>query len=602
MLIENRKKDFNPTDKRYINVADPWKLSSQYSLQSDWQFRIYAQMLYRSKQCDYNVYFFTLTYQDKYLPTFHYDEFSVKCFNSDIINKFVRGVQMDLLRMFNCTDYDYIICDEYGSVTARPHHHGSFLVPSFVPPLAVHRLIKKHWSILTGQYKKNGCPIREKLGWVLPDKIKGWTDKKGIKHSDFQVDPKNIDSCAIYLSKYCTKQVGWLDNQVVADIRTRMESKQDLDGLRNFRKCRPKIKTSLHFGEIINDWIMCKNVPESITYDDDYKHNLFYGFLTPLHRKGYTSIPYYNVRKLKFSRVEEYVERIFEYCENEYYSYDIFTNLFTHNKKCLGICPLTGFDSFKGLRPLLKKKKLRYKWDVEISDLWRDYMPYEFQKKVEMVTDRINNAKCWLPNSNFHKWLKTKLNNDQYEHFNKIMSSVDVHSLALYSVAYQHRCSPLHLYAYLENPDLFKNGLSIEEYNCLLFDKYGKKSYNILNEDYNNNFYAYVNTFIDSDVELDASIAEFQRPYFSGRENLSVMNSLALDFYMSSANYVSRSYYLIDKPITFNVLFNSFPCFRYYDYILNLIQDYLSDVTEKKLKVINDKFEKKSKLKNSVYA
>lgn len=584
MLIENRKKDFNPTDKLYINVADPCRFSSQYSLQSDWQFRIYAQMLYRVKQCDYNVYFFTLTYQDKYLPTFTYEELSVKCFNSDLINKFVRGVQMDLLRMFNCTDYDYIICDEYGTETSRPHHHGSFLVPSFVPPLAVHRLIKKHWSVLTGQYKKNGCPIREKLGWVLPDKIKGWKDKKGIIHSDFQVDPKNIDSCAIYLSKYCTKQVGWRDNKVVIDIRTRIESKQDLDSIRQFRKCRPHIKTSLHFGEIINDWILGKNVPQPIIYDDDYKHNLFYGFLTPLHRNGYTSIPYYNVRKLKFSRVEEYVERIFEYCENEYYSYDIFS-----------------LPDFVGLRPLVKKKRLRYKWDTVISDLWRDYMPYEYQKKIEMVTDRINNAKCWQPTSNFHKWLKTKLNTEQYEHFNKIIHSIDVHSLAVYSVAYQHRCSPLHLYSYLENPDLFKNGLSIDEYNCLYFDKYRKKSYFVLEEVYTNNFYAYVNTFVDHDVELDASLAEVQRPYFSGREDLQTMNFHALDFYMSSANYLSRSYYLVDKPKTFNVLFNSFPCFRYFDLILNLIQDYLSECTEKKLKAINDKFEKKSKLKNSVY-
>lgn len=76
----------------------------------------------------------------------------------------------------------------------------------------------------------------------------------------------------------------------------------------------------------------------------------------------------------------------------------------------------------------------------------------------------------------------------------------------------------------------------------------------------------------------------------------------AKDFYMSKANYCTRSYYFTGKPHTNNVLFNSFPCFRFFDLVYSSIQDYLSECTERKMKVIEDKFEKKQELKNSVYA
>ena len=123
MNILNPKKDFNPTDKLFVNI-DKSSLVSQYSIQSDWQFRIYAQMLYRSTQCNYNIYFFTLTYKNCYLPTFQYREFACPCFSHELINKFCRACQMDLLRYYDVTDYDYIVCDEFGkSATCRSHHH-----------------------------------------------------------------------------------------------------------------------------------------------------------------------------------------------------------------------------------------------------------------------------------------------------------------------------------------------------------------------------------------------------------------------------------------------------------------------------------------------
>lgn len=603
MNILNPKKDFNPTDKLFVNI-DKSSLVSQYSIQSDWQFRIYAQMLYRSTQCNYNIFFFTLTYKNCYLPTFQYREFACPCFSHELINKFCRACQMDLLRYYDVTDYDYIVCDEFGkSATCRSHHHVSFMVPACVPPLVVHRIIKKNWSCVTKTYKKNGAPIRDSYGWVLPDKVKGWTDKKGIKHSDFQVDPKNIDSCAIYLSKYCTKQIGWFINPQVKKVFKEIVDNHDYTAYKEFCKTKPHLKTSLHFGECINDWVFGKNVPTAVKVDKDYKHNLFYGVFTPLHRKTLTRIPFYNVRKLMWSKVEEYVERKINFSENEYYSYDIFTNSATRSLQCINSsCPLTSFDVFKGLRPLVEKKSLRYKWDVEISEFWRNYMPYEYEHKIKHLTSKFSDAQCWDKHSTFHKWLKDTLNDENYKIFCSYLDSFSAVDLAIYITAYHNRCSPLHLYAFFENPNLFKNGLIITEQNVIIFDRYGKSSRNELIEEYDNNYYNYVTTFVEKDVELDASLADVQRPFFSGHETIEEMKRLALDFYLSKANYCSRSYYLTGKPDTYNVLFNSFPCFRGYDLVYNVINDYLQECNEKKLKCIEDKFNKKQQLKNQVYA
>lgn len=595
MLIKNSKKDFNPTDKAYIDVADSNLYATQFARQMDWQFRIYAQLLYRSEQCDYNIYFFTLTFKDKFLPKFEYDGLDCPCFDHDIVNKFCRGVQMDLLRYFDCIDYDYVLCEEFGkSATFRPHLHGCFAVHNKVPALAVLRLIKKQWSVLTGEYHRNGCPRRESLGWVLPSKL------KVPNHSDFQVKKENIDSCAIYLSKYCTKQIGWFINPKVKKVYKKLIKDGNKEAIQRFSKVKPRVKCSQHFGECIKDWIFNNNVPSQIKVKEDVNENLYNGVMTPLYRKGYTRIPFYIRRKLMWQKVEEYVEKYDTYDENEYYESDIFTNNVTRNLACIKAdCPFTAFNLFKGLRPLKADRRMRYKWDVEISDFWRQYMPYEYEHRIKDEIDRIDNCKVWLPNSNFHKWLRDKLSKEQYDYFNSLVKTIDSQSLAVYKVCYKGRVSPLHLYAYLENPYLFKDSVKIEEINTLYFDRFAKKSYNVLVEQFRNTYYQYTTTYVDKDVILEAILAEIQPPFFSGHEDVKTMIDNSFEFYMSKANYCSRAYYSTVVPELYNVTFNCFPCFRGYDLVWTLLNDYLSECNEKKLKIIADKFEKKKLLKDN---
>ena len=107
MIIRNRKNDLTPNDKPFVCV-DNDSLMSSFSKQSEWQFRIYAQMLSRVEQ-GYNWYFFTLTFSERFIPRFRFHEFECQCFSRVYIHKFLRGIQMDLLKKYNVTDYDYLV-------------------------------------------------------------------------------------------------------------------------------------------------------------------------------------------------------------------------------------------------------------------------------------------------------------------------------------------------------------------------------------------------------------------------------------------------------------------------------------------------------------
>ena len=287
MLIRNNKKDFNPTDKPFIEVADSWDLSSQLSRQSEWQFRIYAQMI--STQDKKNWYFFTLTYAEKYLPTHTYDGVTCPCFSRDCIHRFCRGIQMDMLKHHKVTDIDYLIASEFGSdqYSARPHHHGVLGVDKSVTPDIVHTLIKKHWSVLTGEYFCNGLPKRDPLGYVYPRLWYGGYDKKGHFHNPVMLDPTRYDSAAIYTSKYCCKQIGFFKNpKVKCLMRHLMEKGNDADK-HEWNRVKPFIYVSKHFGEIICEWVEGNGVPFPVKVDKDP----FVNIVSAAVELGYMNIP-----------------------------------------------------------------------------------------------------------------------------------------------------------------------------------------------------------------------------------------------------------------------------------------------------------------------
>lgn len=595
MIIKNPKINLNPTDKAYSHIADKDSVVSQFMKQSEWSFRIYAQMLHRVNN-GYNIYFFTLTFKDKFLPKFRFLDKECPCFDREIVRKFVRGVQMDLLKKYNVTDYDYILCCEFGkSATFRPHLHGCFMVPNNVSAEQVHDLIKKHWSVLTGRYAKNGMPFRESLGWVLPAKYFGGMDAKGHYHKPLMVDPKNIDSAAVYVSKYCTKQVDYYKNAQVIAMQKLIAKEGGFQDKRNFRRCCPFIKVSQHFGECIKDWIFGENIPNNnlIKVDENPFMNLASGIWTPLSRKSKTRIPYYIVRKLMFDKVEEIVEKIDEYTDQDWYSYSVFDD-----------------EIYKGLRPLIRRHKLKYTYITQYSDFWVDYSSFEFDYRVEQMINDIDLYRSFIDGRQFQDFLSGK--GVDVNHFRKKLNEIDSKSLAVYSVAYRGRFSPMHYYALKENPQLFTNslrGILTERHNKPVSDEYWKacgfEGFQVdtyYDEQLEFTYYNYVRTYVDLDFELYEELKErnILGPYYSGRESVSDMVSSAKGFYLSRLNYVqTREDTTVDEH--FNCLFNSFPCFEGFDLILNCIADYKEFCSTKKINKIRADYDKKKHDKDNFF-
>ena len=174
--LSNPTRNFSPADKVGFYVPDTDDVEYQDRRKYDWQMRIYAQMLKDSYE-DYNIYFFTLTYSDRFLPKFEvsipksYDYvhkqtvdkvYTFDVFSREDINRFITNLRQDLYRTFGITDMHYIICCEYGENTQRSHYHCMFAVPksgyinggetkTFVGPFTFHQLVNKHWSVVVSK-------------------------------------------------------------------------------------------------------------------------------------------------------------------------------------------------------------------------------------------------------------------------------------------------------------------------------------------------------------------------------------------------------------------------------------------------------------------
>lgn len=586
MIIRNRKNDLTPNDKPYVCV-DNDSLMSSFSKQSDWQFRIYAQMLYRSEQ-HYNWYFFTLTFSDKFIPRFRFHEFECQCFSRTYIHRFLRGIQMDLLKKYNVTDYDYLVACEYGKQNSfRGHHHGVMGVPDSVTPKQVHELIVKHWSVLTGRYYKDGKPERQPLGYVLPRVFSGGYDAKGKFHKPLLIDPQNYDSASIYVSKYVCKQVGFFQNSKVKELQAAVNNRGTIQDKRKFKNVCPFIYPSLHFGECIKDWVLGVNLPKSkaISVDPDWRVNLYEGIYTPLRRKSKTRIPSYIKRKLIFNCIRE--SEVVTY--KKFYCDDSFK------------CDYSLFDEdlTEEVRPPLKIKSTQYSYDSVYSDLAFQYLPYEYDRKIKSKIELFNSLDLTVDNEHFVDFLKGKLNDSQIDIFFSILGNYTSRQIAVYAVVYRSCVSPLHYWRYLTHRDDFRNQLRIEEYVAEITNFWGKKKY-IDTECFLTDFWEYSTTFCDFDP-IEAKLDGFEGVTFTGRETIDMMIDKAKAFYLDRLNYISRVSHHNEIPETFNVFFNSFPCFRYIDLLLSIIEDYSMFVNEQKLKKIHNDYEHKQELKNNFY-
>lgn len=165
-----------------------------------------------------DLYFFTLTYQNKYIPTIDIgDKRYYYCDHSDFRNMFNR-IRVNKLLPFS---FKYMIVSEYGGKRGRPHLHGILSVPALhqretraekiARGMLIHDVLLKEWrrnvaytESKTGKLVPNTrCPDWRPLCRyiVSPDGHRTfdchYVDPSGSAHGEMDV--------AFYVTKYCLK-------------------------------------------------------------------------------------------------------------------------------------------------------------------------------------------------------------------------------------------------------------------------------------------------------------------------------------------------------------------------------------------------------------
>ncbi|WGL31487.1 replication initiator protein [Dipodfec virus UOA04_Rod_1109] len=142
----------------------------------DWSTRV------QSMAKDYRLYFFTLTYSEKFVPRNKYGD---RIVSSEDITKFFKRFRINLARdygkshLFDSRGIKYILCSEYGPNSLRPHYHCILFVP-------------KSFSVSANYLKDNV--------------FRSWSRCLEVAF-DFQCvgsDCESIKKVSNYLSKYLT--------------------------------------------------------------------------------------------------------------------------------------------------------------------------------------------------------------------------------------------------------------------------------------------------------------------------------------------------------------------------------------------------------------
>ena len=619
--LANPTRNFSPADKVGFYVADTDDVEYQDRRKYDWQMRIYAQMLKDSYE-DYNIYFFTLTYSDRFLPKFevtipksydyvHKQTVDKVCtfdvFSRQDINRFITNLRQDLYRTFGITDMHYIICSEYGENTQRSHYHCMFAVPksgfinggetkTFVGPFTFHQLVNKHWSVVVSKTRVPGKRgedafkvVRSQLGFVLPKFFDG-RFVNGRNQKPILVEKNNIVNASKYVSKYCTKDLSFYNKK---DLKKAMDylKKHDEKQYHELKKHVPFIKVSQHFGECLVDVVCADSMPNwasGISRHDNQIDDCVDGIITPLCPKRYCPLPSYILRKLFVKRELHHKEVFYPPLGLVDFREDIFTDR-------------EDWAVYHG-----KRKVFKYYFTESKTDLYKACLPRLFDKAVNAQYDRlIDFVRTKRGSQHFRDWYEKNWSLGELD-FDSLDEG-ECHKLAVYKVAYQDRVNPAHYQKYMLDPTICERKytifqreetVTIEEYNPR-DGRYYKRSVNELQEDVLDVYDDLMNTPIDDDVLIENAIynhGDVTFPYFNGTEDGSYMVSHAMDMYQCLGDVVRTPTDEKSAPYeSFSLLFNSFPCFRGYDDLLLCINSYYKDVNnEERLAKLSEEKEQKS--------
>lgn len=290
--IYNPTKDFIFGDAYKIDIPCQHCNDCRQKNQKEWQFRAQEEFMFRVKQ-GYNVYFLTLTYSNENMPYCSFvdentgeEKFSFPCFSRSHINEFTTWLRHKLYNDYNIKDSSFIICSEYGKITARPHYHIVLCVHASISSFKLHKLIKDYWM--------------QNYGFVFPRNFDGGYDSKGVYHKPFQVT--DVCKAASYVSKYVCKDLAYTDaypefeilkNELKKIYKDSPTAENEL-AYKSVARCFPFLRVSKGFGACIEDKV--KDIDDLLLGINDVSRTI--------HKRR--QIPSYNKRRILFNR--HYVE------------------------------------------------------------------------------------------------------------------------------------------------------------------------------------------------------------------------------------------------------------------------------------------------------
>lgn len=585
--IVNRTKCLRPTDASVISVPCGECEECRYIRRTEYAFRIYAEMQ-KNVARGWKNYFFTLTYNDDNLPKvsfcfkgYHYNDCPV--FRRSDIIRFFKNIREYVLRTYGIKAISWICCPEYGSHTQRPHYHCYLSLP--LDPDVVHMLLVRFWRNSKGRVTDdNGEDIEHfwnfrrlgknnDLGFVYPKDPNGGVDSKGYYHKPLLISSDGIQASSHYVAKYCTKDLCFYGLPYVKAFLQYCKS-ADLKELKKLKNEHIfSVLTSNHFGESINDHV--KSLKDLVN-----------GVSTSFRLGKLTQIPQYNKRKLlnitrtvasdpSIKIVDVGYTHIHKEWQRSKYRYV--------EKTIVKDSHVDRFDIREKGDPLpnkpikvtdIYKPNYKYKVRYDLTQLGKDVAPTYFDNMVTSLSDRL---RLFLTEHVFTRDFEIFYNSDKrpnlLSHFLRLVDFryiPHIKDIALYSSAYRGRVSPLHLQSYCDDSDIFSRN------NYCGVVTYHNENGSVVTPD---GISSYFVSFAPSARLLYPIRYTSCKSYrFLGSEKIETMSRRAKSFFLSSLCFDK---YVDEDKINPNeisyidyVHFNSFPCFKGFDELLDLMQQF----------------------------
>lgn len=152
----------------YLSVPCGHCAECSKKLRDDWFVRCFYEFQYYRDHGG-TTFFYTLTYNNASIPRFccHY------CFSRRHIQLFIKRLRKALLPFG--VNIKYMVCSEFGEITARPHYHALFFVDKYVNPFQFYRIVENAWQYGFVKYGdhvgvvKNTAGIKYVTKYVVKD-------------------------------------------------------------------------------------------------------------------------------------------------------------------------------------------------------------------------------------------------------------------------------------------------------------------------------------------------------------------------------------------------------------------------------------------------